>query len=485
MSSTDNPSRNRRKLLFLLNGRRVRISDLLEAKLLTQGQTLYFQQYRGQEPHKAVVTDRAQLRLVDGREFDSPSAAAAAAGELRAAPGWSIWRVGSNGPTLHQLRRRLLDSVAKEAANEKDTIPDLDIEGIAAAVEREIFLHGASDSAKIGVPKELSVRELLRIWGLDERDRAGNAEIDADLANHDLTTVPDFRAVNLDRVIQIVPLTEAKSETASTSAVRDEPEELGAEVDQEAGDIGLTLGQLLRPDHVLQWVPPSATFEEAITIMHMNDYSQLAVLADPRTLHGAISWKSIAEAKNADTGAIFSDAIDRAAKVFSYDTRLLDVLATLQREEFIFVRDHTRTIVGIITATDVVATYDATATPFFLIGEIDQELRQLIQSLFDEEAVREACRGARLSFQGFDSMTFAQYRAVFDDLDCWKRLGWKLHRESVVTHLDEVRKIRNRVMHFNADTIEPVEVKKLNNFLKTVRTYGRRSSVSTESTPLF
>lgn len=143
--------------------------------------------------------------------------------------------------------------------------------------------------------------------------------------------------------------------------------------------------------------------------MLLNDFSQLAALTNPYTLHGAVSWKSIAQAQHADPNASFSRMVV-PAQVFDYDVRLLRALDTLQREGFIFVRDFDRKISGIITAADVVNKYDETATPFLLIGEVDQELRRLIQSTFDAETVREACAAAGQTFKSFAAMTMGNYQ---------------------------------------------------------------------------
>ena len=62
---------------LLLNGRRVRITDLIDAERLKPGQRLYFTHRIGETPYEAVVTERGRLRLDDGREFSTPSAAAA------------------------------------------------------------------------------------------------------------------------------------------------------------------------------------------------------------------------------------------------------------------------------------------------------------------------------------------------------------------------------------------------------------------------
>lgn len=458
------PTRSRRE--HLINGRRVRISDLIDADLLKPGDVLFYQQRRGETPHEAVVTDRSRLRLTDGREFSTPSAAAATIGELTAAPGWAVWRLGENGPTLHELRQRLLKSVAEEVAPEQDSV---------AVRRRFAALEQARLKADEQEPETLTVRELVRMWGQEDRDRATSAQIDADLANHGLTTVPDFRAVSLDGIVRIIPFRERDEGAPAGEPLHGESVTVSAEVREEGADIGLTLGNLLSPDNPLGWVPPTAGFEAAVTALQMNDYSQVAVLANPHTLHGAVSWQSIAEAKHRNPHASFSDAIDRTARnrVFDYDTRLLDVLTILLKDEFIFVRDFERKIAGIITAADVVQKYDETAKPFFLIGEIDQELRQLLLNIFDEETIRLACESAGLTFSSVDSMSIGQYQAVLDNPSCWDQLGWPLDRKLFIARLNELRKVRNKVMHFNPDPIKVSDVDKLRNFLNLIRRYGR------------
>jgi predicted transcriptional regulator len=467
--SPNGPARSRRELL--INGRRVRISDLIDADLLKSDDVLFYQQRIGETPHRAVVTERGRLRLADRREFSTPSAAAAAVAEVSAVHGWAVWRLGADGPTLHQLRQRLLKSVAEEVASDRET-PGLEAEAVR---RRFAILEEARLKAEAGQPETLTVREFIRMWGLADRDRTANAQIDADLANHGLTTVPDFRAVSLDRTIQMIVQSDRDGNCSVVELAAGEPEVTAADVNEESVDIGLTLGNLLSDDNPLVSVSPSATFEEAATAMQINNYSQVAVLANAYTLHGAVSWKSIAEAKHRNPDASFSDAIDRRARnrVFDYDTRLLDVLRTLQQDEFIFVRDFERKITGIVTAADVVHKYDETATPFFLIGEIDQELRHLLQNTFDEETIRQACRSAGLTFKSVDSMSIGQYQAVLDNPNCWAQLGWPLDRKLFIARLNELRMVRNNVMHFNPDPVKISEAEKLRNFLNLIRRYSR------------
>ena len=455
--------RSRRE--HLLDGRRVRIVDLIDAGHLKPGDDLFYHQRVGEAPHEATVTERGRLRLLDGREFNTPSAAGTAVAGVRAVPGWSVWRRGLDGPTLHQLRQQLLKSVADEV-NTDSVVPTHKDDLVR---RRFAFLENAHVKAVSGEPITVTVRELITLWDLTDRDRAASAQVDADLANHNLTTAPDFRAVGLDSTVRLLEVPERRAEAVAAPPDEAETEIAGA-VDEESVDIGLTLGNLLSDDRSLAWVSPSASFEEVITMLQINDYSQVAVLADRNTLHGAISWKSIAEAKHLRADATVSDAV-HPAQVFDYDRRLLDVLPTLQEDEFIFVRNFDREISGIITAADVVRKYDDTATPFFLIGEVDQELRQLIVNTFDEDTVRSACKSAGMAFKSFETMTVGQYQAVLGNPDRWQQLGWPLDQAQFVKRLDEIRRVRNNVMHFNPDPPKPADVAKLRIFLRLINRY--------------
>lgn len=110
------------------------------------------------------------------------------------------------------------------------------------------------------------------------------------------------------------------------------------------------------------------------------------------------------------------------------------------------------------------------ATPFFLLGEVDQELRRLIQNTFELDTVQRVCTaGSRV--QSFGGMTMGHYQAVLANPDCWEQLGWPLDRRLFIEHLDQIRQVRNTVMHFNPDPIPASAVAKLRNFLGLVRAY--------------
>jgi hypothetical protein len=112
-------------------------------------------------------------------------------------------------------------------------------------------------------------------------------------------------------------------------------------------------------------------------------------------------------------------------------------------------------VAGIVTTADVVTAYGELVTPFFLIGELDQVLRQLISRTFALEEVTSLCDldGSR-AIQSFDDLEIGDYQRVLENPARWAKLEWPLDRATIVTRLDELRVIRNNVMHFNPDLFQ-------------------------------
>jgi hypothetical protein len=92
---------------ILIDGRRVQISDLLDAQLLAEGDELIWVRPRLGEEHHATVTKDGSIRLEVGRVCATPSRAAKEAAGIPAYDGWYAWRRAPDGETLHALRERL------------------------------------------------------------------------------------------------------------------------------------------------------------------------------------------------------------------------------------------------------------------------------------------------------------------------------------------------------------------------------------------
>jgi hypothetical protein len=171
----------------------------------------------------------------------------------------------------------------------------------------------------------MTVRELLARWDARADGTTPYQRIDADLANHGLTTSPPYRKVSLDTSIRLITPSQDAASTGHAPADADGENEL---------DVGLTVGNLPSALSGVVWIPPTATFDQAITMMMLNGYSQLAVLSGSHTVRGAVTWQSIAYARHANPDAGFADAIIPAREA-RYDQELVEVLPDLETWDFI------------------------------------------------------------------------------------------------------------------------------------------------------
>ncbi len=460
---------------YLLDGRRLTVADLIEAGLLRPESGLRFDRVRLGESYHAVVAPNGHIVLDDGRVFSSPSRAAVVAAGVRSLDGWRAWVDESSGRTLDSLRGELLDVVADQAmagqviekegeGEEGDGEEESARLSVSASQRRHQFLKDARLKADSGDPEQVTVRKLLELWDAGARGYRISQRIEADLANHDLVTVPSFRKVTLDTIVRLVTVPDEETE------ISDEIHEAVDDAGQSAK--GLTIGNLPSALGGVVSVPPTATFEYAITLMLLNDYSQLAVVEGQRNLRGAVSWKSIAQTRQAHSSARFADAIAEAVEV-RYDKELRDVLPILEASDFVFVRGADNLIAGIVTTADVVHAYGELATPFFLIGELDQALRQVISKTFTIGEIVSLCDpdGAR-KIGSFDDLSMGDYQRVLENPNLWDKLGWPLERSVFVRRLNELREIRNDVMHFNPDPLPPDAVNKLRHAINVLREYG-------------
>src|SRR5262249_32021750 len=71
-----------------INGRRVRLTDLLDAGLLREGDALYWDRPNLGHRYEATVTSGGTIALADGRAFASPSRAATEIADIPATDGW-------------------------------------------------------------------------------------------------------------------------------------------------------------------------------------------------------------------------------------------------------------------------------------------------------------------------------------------------------------------------------------------------------------
>jgi len=144
-------------------------------------------------------------------------------------------------------------------------------------------------------PAQLTVRELLAIWGYKARTYESVARIQRDLSAVGLRCDPDLSTGDVSSTVRVgVPVTAAESEADVPTG----EEETAGQQDErlQLPPVALLVRHIPSATGGIVSVRPDETLEKAQALMSAYDYSQLAVMSGIRDLDGAVSWRSIARA---------------------------------------------------------------------------------------------------------------------------------------------------------------------------------------------
>jgi restriction system protein len=322
-------------------------------------------------------------------------------------------------------------------------------------------------------PAELTVRELLAVWGFRYRDYDSTGRIQTDLRATGMTCEPPITEGGMNSIVTVGA---ALDRGADARGPADDEGQGAADADDsvEEPDERLQLPQVAPrirdiPSATggITAVHPGATLEQVQHIMMTKGYSQLAVLTGPHELKGAVSWEGIAKAGIAKDRLTLSDVIDKYPLVVHADQDLLAQLSVIYRAGFVFVRDSNSSICGIVTNADLTSQFGDMTAPFFQLGEIERRMRPCIDAVFSADELCAAVKNRKLTCAS--DMTFGQYQMLLSDEDRWSRMHWGVDREMFCVHLDDVRKIRNHIMHFGAEPLDNAQRAQLAAFLDVMR----------------
>jgi predicted transcriptional regulator len=316
-----------------------------------------------------------------------------------------------------------------------------------------------------GATARCTVRELLRWYTYERRGRFIIWAIRRDLARLKLRTEPDFEAAYIDGELSFEKLVEQ----ASTPNPSPELEEVQAVlVTSELEDPTHRIGRLPSANSRPVSVNPSATVAEAVTLMLLHDYSQLPVMQGERTLKGAVTWQWLGMKLALGRNCVAVQDCMENAIVMDSDVSLFSAIPAIVERGFVLVRDGQHAIAGIVTTTDLSLQFRQLAEPFLLLGEIEKHLRRLSDGKFSLEDVAAARdpNDVHRKIGDLSDLTFGEHIRLLENPARWSALRVKIDRGTFVKHLNEVRDIRNDVMHFDPDGTAPAELDRLRQFVR-------------------
>ena len=330
------------------------------------------------------------------------------------------------------------------------------------------FLEDAANRDPQNLVK-ISIRELLHRWGHKRRGSWVINRIEDALEEAGLVTEPAFTQGWIDAPITLIPkrlapTPEQQNGNGTTTAVpRDEGE-------VEPGEVTILVGSLRSAGQGVTHVPLDATLLQAQSQMMSLDFSQLAVMSDSRTLRGAITWESIAQAGMRTSTPSIRDCLI-PAEVVRYEDDLIHHIPRIVQAGYVFVQTKDRTVTGIVTTADLSEEFARLASPFFLIGEIERRLRRAVDRTFTPEdlgSVRDPGDETRDVASAGD-LTIGEYVRLLEYPERWERTGWQVDRRIFMADLNRVRELRNEVMHFSPDPLEEEQIDELRRFIRWLK----------------
>ena len=308
-------------------------------------------------------------------------------------------------------------------------------------------------------PLRLTVRKLLALAGAQRRGSRVVTTLDQALAKAGLRSDPPYTDVWIDAGIALVPTgTAAAGDGAGGSAA----------------SFGLKVASLGSANRPVVSVQRDDTIERAMSLMELHDYSQLAVTSGHWTLHGAVTWRSITQALVRVKSPVLRDALVPHPPEVHHDEDLLPLIPRISRLGFAFVRAKDNSLSGIVTPDDLSSLFGSLAEPFLALEELERRLRVAISGRFTLDEVCQAVHpGGNQKVECVDDLTLGEVGRLLQEPERFERLEWYADRGEFVRALDDIRQLRNDLMHFSPDPPEPEQLTMLSNFVAWLRDLER------------
>jgi hypothetical protein len=197
---------------------------------------------------------------------------------------------------------------------------------------------------------------------------------------------------------------------------------------------------------------------KAITLMMQNDVAYLAVMGGDRSVDGILSWRTIGKAGAAKRATNTVQHHLAPVRVVEISTPLFDAVRDIVEGEAVLVKAKDQTICGLVSAQDIANEFVTLSEPFLFLEQIENHLRAILEraklKLTDvKELVNPTDTDRIEKVNSIDDLSFGETARAFGREDIWNKLHLLLDRSAFCSRLEEVRSIRNKVMHFHPDGI--------------------------------
>ncbi|MDI9430646.1 MAG: CBS domain-containing protein [Planctomycetota bacterium] len=325
-----------------------------------------------------------------------------------------------------------------------------------------------------------TVRTLLSWFGMYRRGYYNVQRIRWALDQAGVVTVPDFEAAYIDGSIafKTKEAVGASSDEGTQEASSQDEVGTGGEATStlsmlkpvKLADAAHRISRLESANKQPVSIPPDATVEQAITLMLRYDYSQLPVMISPdaREAKGLFSWKSLGSRLAIGKQCAYVRESMDPCQMISSGASLFDAIKIIAQDDCVLVRADDNRICGIVTAYDISAQFQQLAESFLLLGDIENHIRHLIGNAFTVEELQQAKdpTDTDREVNNASNLSIGEYIRLLQKPANWEKLNIKIHRKTFMDGLEKIRIIRNDVMHFDPDPMDPADLKALADFAR-------------------
>ena len=314
---------------------------------------------------------------------------------------------------------------------------------------------------KTGNGVEMTIRQFLWLFDESQKRTSGNVwRIREYLKEQKLITIPDFIEGVIDNPIFLKEIEKAKISKNSDSNENFDPISRVSNLEA-ANKIPVSIK---REDDI----------NRAYHLMWKNDFSQLPVMNNDRDILGIINWKTIAKGfiKQKESKTV-KDYMCDEYELIDYNTSIFEAIKLVVKKEVVFIKDNEGNIKGPITPSDLNEEFLEQMEPFILLEQIEYSIRLILHNKITLNDLRKSIdvKDENRKIDSISDMTFGEYIRVIENPEHWEALKIRLDRAVFIKQLQNIRNIRNSVMHFNIDKISKDDLKELRDISNLLKDY--------------
>lgn len=324
---------------------------------------------------------------------------------------------------------------------------------------RKEFISLVEEIKTSGEPKKMSIRSFLWLFDFCEKRTSGNLwRINEFLNNEKLIVTPNLQHGVVDDIITLREKDKAKIKKDGDNNIFD------------------PISRVSNLDAIKKTplsVRRDAKIEKAYHIMWHNNFSQVPVMNDERTVLGIVNWQTIAKGfiakKDYDT---VKDFMSQDFAVVEEVAPIFDAIKKVIKYGVVFIKDAEKKIRGPITTSDLSEEFLEQIEPFILLEQIENYIRLILNNKIVLEDIHKCLTitDDRV-IEVISDMTFGEYIRVMENEEFWPLLQLPFDKTDFVLNIEKIRIIRNSVMHFHPDKISESDLKLLRNTSKFLQDY--------------